>query len=93
MKTGVLIVLAIGMIGFGMVNMFRYVPISLSLVNRPFPFEHLYNVVPSEDTGISIQIGYLPINDAVNDPYWLFWSFVLYTGIVVTGFTIWRKRK
>lgn len=81
------------MVVFGLVNLFRYIPISLSLINRPFPFEHLYNVVPSEGQGTSIQIGYLPMNDIIYDPYWLVWSLVLYAGITVTSFAIWRKRK
>ncbi len=92
MKTGVLI-MGLGMVVFGLVNLFRYMPISLSLINRPFPFEHIYNVIPSEGQGTSIQIGYLPMNDAIYDPYWLAWSLVLYAGITVTGFAIWRKRK
>lgn len=79
-----LTVVGIGMLVFGLVNLFSYVPISLgvALQNRPFPLEHLYNVIPS-DSGTSFQIGYMPINEAVNDPYWLFWSLVLYGGIVI----------
>ncbi|QMU55030.1 MAG: hypothetical protein GKS07_09155 [Nitrosopumilus sp.] len=92
MKTKLLIT-GLDMVVFGLVNLFRYIPISLSLINRPFPFEHLYNVVPSEGQGTSIQIGYLPMNDIIYDPYWLVWSLVLYAGITVTSFAIWRKRK
>lgn len=78
---------------FGFTNLFRYMSISLSLVNPPFPFEHLYNVVPSDGKGTHIEIGYLPIDEAINDPYWLFWSMILYAGIVVIGFAVWRNRK
>ena len=68
MKTRLWII-GVGFLVFGLVNLFRYVSISLTLINLPFPFEHLYNVVPSEGKGTSIQIGYLPINEAINDPF------------------------
>lgn len=92
MKDRILIV-GIGMLVFGFANLLRYLPISLSLVNLPFPFDHLYNVIPYENKGTSIQIGHMPIVEAINDPYWLFWSLALYSGIAVTGFAIWRIRK
>jgi hypothetical protein len=83
MKTRLLIIIGMGLGIFGFVNMFRYIPTSLTLINRPFPFEHLYNVIPSEGHGTSIQIGYMPIHDATYDPYWLFWSLALYGGIAI----------
>ena len=92
MKTRLWII-GVGFLVFGLVNLFRYVSISLTLINLPFPFEHLYNVVPSEVKGTHIEIGYLPINEAINDPYWLVWSIILYAGIGITIFHIWRKRK
>jgi len=92
MKTRFLMT-GIGLFVFGLANFFRYIPISLTLVNKPFPFEHLYNVVPSEGKGTSIQIGYLPIDEAINDPYWLVWSLALYGGIATFLFAIWRNRK
>ena len=94
MKTR-LFTFGICLVVFGLVNFFRYLPISHSpsFLNKPFPFEHLYNVVPSDGKGIHSQIGYLPIDEAVNDPYWLFWSLALYVGITVIGFVIWRKIK
>ena len=75
----------IGMLVFGLVNLFSYVPISLgvALQSRPFPFEHIRNVIHIEGKGTSIETGYLPINEAINDPYWLVWSLVLYGGIVI----------
>ena len=84
MKTRLLIV-GIGMFVFGLLNLFSYLPVSLAvaLQNRPFPFEHLRNVIPIPGKGISTEIGYLPINEAVNDPYWLFWSLSLYGGIII----------
>jgi len=84
MKTRFLIS-GIGFLAFGLLNLFSYLSISLgiALKNRPFPFEHLYNVVPSEGRGTSIQIGYMPIEEAINDPYWLVWSLALYGGIVI----------
>ena len=94
MKSKLLFV-GIGMTIFGLGNFFRYLPISHSPTfwNQPFPFEHLYNVVSSDGKGTRIQIGYLPLDEAVNDPYWLFWSLVLYTGIIISGYAIWRNRK
>lgn len=92
MKTSFLII-GIGFLIFGLGNFFQYVPILITLVNQPFPFEHLSNVVSIEGKGISTQIGYLPINEAQNDPYWLFWSLILYLGVGIILFTIWRKRK
>jgi hypothetical protein len=75
MKTRILII-GIGFLIFGLANFFRYVPILLSLINLPFPFEHLQNVTPTVD-GTSIQIGYLPINEAINDPYFPCHNFEL----------------
>ena len=92
MKTRLLII-GLGFLIFGLANFFRYVPIMITLVNQPFPFEHLSNVVSIEGKGVSTQIGYLSINEAVNDPYWLFWSLALYVGIGIVAFYIWRKRK
>ena len=78
-----------------LVNFFRYLPIthSPSFFNKPFPFEHIYNIFQIEGKGIRHQIGYFPLDEAAKDPYWLFWSLILYAGIAVTGFGIWRKRK
>ena len=90
-----LLIIGIGLLVFGLVNLFWYLPISLgiTLMNTPFPFEHLYNVVPSEGKGTSIQIGYMPLDEAINDPYWLVWSLALYVGIAMVIFAIWRNRK
>ena len=83
------------MLIFGLANFFRYMPISHSptFLNKPFPFEHLYNVFLDEGKGIRHQIGYMPLDEAVNDPYWLFWSLMLYAGIITTSFAISRRRK
>ncbi len=80
-----LVISGIGMLVFGLVNLFSYLPTSLgiALQNRPFPFEHIRNVIHIDDKGTSIEIGYLPIEEAINDPYWLFWSLSLYGGIVI----------
>ncbi|MGY5149546.1 MAG: hypothetical protein ACW9W3_05735 [Candidatus Nitrosopumilus sp. bin_68KS] len=87
MKTRFLIT-GIGLLVFGLANLFSYLPISLgiALENRPFPFEHIQKVIPSEGHGTTVQTGYLPIENAVNDPYWLFWSLALYAGIVILCF-------
>ena len=87
-----LLIAGIALLGFGLANFFRYMPVSLSLVNRPFPFEHLKNVMPSEHGGTGIQIGYVPIHEASSDPYWLVWSLAFYAGIGVIVFSAWRKR-
>ena len=80
---------------FGFTNFFRYLPISHSPTfwNKPFPFEHLEKVIPSNGHGTTIQIGYLPFEQALNHPYWLFWSLAFYAGIAVTIFSLWRKSK
>lgn len=91
MKTNLLIIIGIGMIIFGLVNFFAYFPISFYTLNTPFPFEHVE--LRLEDGGKTLQIGYMPIDEAMFNPYWLFWSLVLYGGIAVTGFGIWRNRK
>lgn len=91
MKTRLLIVIGIGMIIFGLGNFFSYFPISFSVLNTPFPFEHVE--LRLEDGGKTLQIGYIPIDEAIFNPYWLFWSLVLYAGIAVTIFGVWRKRK
>lgn len=84
--------MGIGFLIFGLANFFRYMPISLALINLPFPFDHLQNVTPTEN-GVSTEIGYLPINEAIYDPYWLVWSLILYAGIGIVVFDIWGKRK
>ena len=93
MKSKLLIV-GIIMLVFGLGNLFQYVPISFgtSFVSPPFPFEHI-QLILRDDGGITRQIGYMPIDEVMFHPYWLFWSLILYAGIAVTGFSIWRKRK
>lgn len=83
------------MLIFGLANFFRYLPISHSPTfwNKPFPFEHIYNVIPSDGKGTSYQMAYLPLEIAEHDPYWVLWSLILYAGIIVTSFGIWRSRK
>ena len=85
-------------LAFGLVNILWYAPHSLTLVfqNQPFPFEHLTNVEIHEGGGIGIQIGYLPFNEALFDPYWLFWSLSLYGGITIlslVGIRVIKKHK
>lgn len=87
------LILGTGLLLFGLTNLLSYLPISLgvALMNRPFPFEHLHNVIPSIGKGTHIEIGYMPIDEAINDPYWLAWSMSLYAGIIVIGFAVWKK--
>lgn len=91
METRLLTTLGIGMTIFGLGNFFSYFPISFPVLNTPFPFEHVE--LRLEDGGKTLEIGYMPINEAINDPYWLFWSLVLYAGIAVTGFALWGIRQ
>lgn len=86
--------IGVGLLVFGLVNLFWYVPVSLgiALKSRPFPFEHLKNVEPHQG-GIRAEVGHWPIQEAINDPYWLVWSLALYAGIGLVAFAIWRIKK
>ncbi len=83
MKTKLLI-LGLITLGFGLINIFWYWPTSLgfTLENHPFPFQHLAEVI-EERNGHTLIIRYIPIEAAIDDPYWLIWSLSLYFGIVV----------
>lgn len=72
------------MILFGMINIFWYWPTSMgiTLKNHPFPFSHLAEVI-AEKGGHSTVVKYLPIEAAIEDPYWVFWSLTLYAGIIL----------
>ena len=91
MKTRILIIFGMVMLIFGLGNLFSYFLISFPVLNTPFPFEHVE--LRLEDGGKTLEIGYLPINEAIFDPYWLFWSLVLYAGIAVTSYAVWKNRK
>ena len=54
---------------FGLLNILWYLPLSfgVTLKNTPFPFAHLKEVIPQG--GISTQVGYLPLENAIHDPY------------------------
>lgn len=88
-----ILVLGVVMLAFGLANLLAYLPVSLgiALMNRPFPFEHLHNVIPQRG-GTSIEIGYLAVDEAMRDPYWLAWSLALYAGIGMIAFAVWRRR-
>lgn len=86
-----LLIIGIGMLVFGIANLLSYLPVEFPLLNTPFPFEHV-QLIFRDDGGIHRQIGYDPINEATFHPYWLFWSLVLYAGIPVTVFSIWRRK-
>ena len=88
-----LLITGMGLLAFGLANFFRYLPIdySPSFWNKPFPFEHIYNVVASDGAGVRYQIYYLPLDAAANDLYWLLWSLMLYAGILITGLGVWRR--
>ena len=67
MKTKILIT-GIGMLVFGFANLFSFLPVSFPLLNTPFPFEHI-QLIFRDDGGITRQIGYLPIDEAMFNPY------------------------
>ncbi|MCV0413229.1 hypothetical protein [Nitrosarchaeum sp.] len=92
MKTRPLTIIGVSLLVFGLANVFRYIPISIIFISQPFPFEHLQNVIPTE-SGTHFEVGYLPIDEAINDPYWLFWSLTLYVGIGIVTFVIWKNTK
>lgn len=93
MKTRLLII-GIGLLAFGLVNLLSYLPISFGIVlmNSPFPFQHLRSAIPKHG-GTYVEIGYLAAEEAITDPYWLAWSLALYAGIGIIVFAIWRIRK
>lgn len=93
MKNRILIV-GIGLLAFGLANLLSYLPVSVVIAfqSRPFPFEHVHNVFPDHG-GTHYEVGYIPIQEAINDPYWLVWSLVLYGGIGTIVFAIRRIRK
>jgi len=93
MKTRLLIT-GFGLLVFGLANLFSYLPISFGplFLNTPFPFEHI-QIIFRDDGGITRQIGYMPIGEAINDPYWLAWSLALYGGIAIIIFAVRGKRK
>lgn len=78
-------IIGIGLLAFGLLNVFWYAPYSITLVfyNQPFPFAHLEKVDVHEGGGIGTQVGYMPFHEAQYDPYWLVWSFSLYSGIAI----------
>lgn len=88
-----LLMAGIGLLAFGLANFFRYI-IAYGRIfwNTPFPFEHIHYAIHYEGRGIHYLVGYMPLDEAANDPYWLFWSMALYAGIVITGFAVWSRR-
>ena len=85
--------MGISLLAFGLANLLMYLPISVPIAfqSRPFPFEHIHNVF-LDNGGMHYEVGYLPVNEAINDPYWLFWSLALHAGIGMTAFAIWRRK-
>jgi hypothetical protein len=53
-------------------------------VDLPLPFEHVYEVKRAND-GLAYQT-ISAYGDSINaDPYWLVWSIIFYSGIVMTS--------
>jgi hypothetical protein len=79
-----LLIIGLITLGFGLLNIFWYWPTSagIALMNHPFPFQHLAEVI-AEHGGHSIVVRHIPIEAAIDDPYWLIWSLSLYFGIVI----------
>ena len=88
MKT--LIIIGIVLFGFGLLNLFWYMPYSLTLLNQPFPFEYLQEV-ELHDGGIGVSIWYEPFEVIKHYPYWLAWSLSLYSGLVILAIPIVRS--
>lgn len=80
-----LLIIGLITLGFGLINIFWYMPYSLTLVfmNQPFPFQHLQDVELHDGGGIGTSIWYEPFEAAKAKPYWLIWSLSLYFGIIV----------
>lgn len=53
-------------------------------VDLPLPFEHVYGVKRTND-GLAYQT-ISNYSDSINaDPYWLVWSIIFYSGVVITS--------
>lgn len=81
----------LGLIIFGIVNFLRYIPLSINLLNKPFPFFHIYDVKVTEGGGISANTldccAFFPFVDV----YWIIWSALLYLGIGILFFIFFKK--
>jgi hypothetical protein len=60
--------------------------------NFPFPFQHVFNI-KLHDNGAEYQISGDLNFAVVSDPYWLVWSFSLYSGIVILSILAVKKLK
>ena len=87
----ILIIIGIVLLGFGLINLFWYMPYSLTLLNQPFPFDYLQEVEIHDDGGIGVSIWYEPFEVIKHHPYWLAWSLSLYSGLVILAIPIVRS--
>jgi hypothetical protein len=83
--------LAGGLIAFGIYNMFSFF-VYMPILSQPFPFEHVVIESVAKDN-ISVQTGYIPLEEALWNPYWLFWSLAMYFGFGYLTFLIIRLEK
>jgi len=75
-------ILGIGLLVFGLINVFWYIPVSIILINQPFPFDYLQEV-EIQESGFGVQIWYEPFEVIKYHPYWLVWSLSLYCGMII----------
>ena len=80
-----------GLIAFGLYNIFSYLFL-FSIISLPFPFEHTVAEFITKGS-TSILIGYEPLQEASQDPYWLFWSLAMYFGCGYLIFLVIRLEK
>lgn len=95
MKTKILIIIGIGLLVFGFVNVFAYFS-EFGLINTPFPFDNITSMNSANDSdGIVIitESNHSVMSAVQIAPFWFFWSASLYAGIGITGLSILFRRK
>ncbi|MGI0057075.1 MAG: hypothetical protein ACREAK_06840, partial [Nitrosarchaeum sp.] len=73
------------LIAYGLYNMFWFFVYS-PILHPPFPFDHVQ--AQQQVRGTSVEIGYLPLDEAYFHPYWLFWSLTMYFGLGYLAFLV-----
>ena len=88
MNRRLIMIIAIGLVIYGFIHIASF--FWINRINPPFPFEHIFNV-NLRYGGMEYEIGYDPIDAVIQDPYWLVWSFSLYSGIIILSILAIRK--
>jgi len=81
-------IIATGLVIYGFIHIASF--FWINRINLPFPFEHIFNV-NLRNGGMEYEIGYDLNNSIAQDPYWLVWSFSLYSGIIILSILAIRK--